>query len=227
MLFHQLEETLPLTEVLNSRVLPLWLIPIESTAQEITPEETKIANSLSTKRSKEYKITRGYARLILSKLFNIDPLKVPLKAYPGKAPSLPEGFGYISFSHCRDALLIAWSPEQVGVDIENKNRKFSRKLIASRFYTDKENNALIQLENSFYDLEVLNIWVMKEALIKWQRGRLSKDLGEWEIERKTNIAIHKKLNHHVNVYLKSYKNWTISTASNQKIYKTQPMLCTF
>ena len=48
----------------------------------------------------------------------LDPLKIPLKADPGKPPLLEKGWGHISMSHCSDALLVGWSLEKIGVDLE-------------------------------------------------------------------------------------------------------------
>ena len=45
----------------------------------------------------------------MAKLFEMDPLSIPLISEPGKPPSLYKGFGYASITYCRDALLIGWS----------------------------------------------------------------------------------------------------------------------
>ena len=40
----------------------------------------------------------------------VDPAEeVPLQSPPGEPPTLADGWGYISLSHCVDACLLAWS----------------------------------------------------------------------------------------------------------------------
>ena len=61
-----------------------------------TAEEIKIAKNLNSARSKIFLETRAYLRQSLSTLFDLDPLEIPVNAYPGKPPSLPSGMGNIS-----------------------------------------------------------------------------------------------------------------------------------
>ena len=70
-----------------------------------------------------YHFSRGCIRDVISKMKDLDPLHIPLTADPGKPPLLEEGWGHISISPCSDALLIGWSSEKIGVDIERKDRK--------------------------------------------------------------------------------------------------------
>ena len=69
----------------------------------LTSSELQIASNLSHARGKIFLETRHYMRYALSTLFNINPMKVPITAYPGKPPKLANGMGYISISHCKDA----------------------------------------------------------------------------------------------------------------------------
>ena len=63
----------------------------------------------------------------------LEPLEIPLKADPGKPPLLADGLGYISMSHCSDALLIGWSSTKIGVDIERKDRQFQAQKCPNAF----------------------------------------------------------------------------------------------
>ena len=82
-----------------------------------TVEEIKTAKKLTSSRSKIFLETRAYLRKSLSKLFDLDPLKIPINAYPGEPPSLPSGMGNISLSHCKDAITIVWHKGKIGIDI--------------------------------------------------------------------------------------------------------------
>ena len=96
--------------MMTTSVLPLWLFPINSPLKEISSKEENIAKSLPPNRSQQYRHARGYVRFALSQYLRIDPLEIPLKSPPGKAPKLDKELGYVSFSHSIDSLIIAWSP---------------------------------------------------------------------------------------------------------------------
>ena len=93
-----------------------------------TSSELKIASNLSQARAKIFLETRYYMRDALSALFDINPMKVPITAHPGKPPELPNGMGYISISHCKDAFIIGWHQENIGIDIERSDRDFNESL---------------------------------------------------------------------------------------------------
>ncbi len=104
----------------------------------ISKNEKQWATLLSQARSKEYKHSRGCARLALSKLFKVDPLTIPLSAPPGKAPILKDGWGHISISHCNDALTIGWSNNRLGIDIERQDRRFQYQKLLYRYFNQAE-----------------------------------------------------------------------------------------
>ncbi len=206
-------------------VLPLWLFPLDSPLKEISTEEEKAANLLSEKRSKEYKHARGNARFVLSTLLNINPLEIPLLASPGQPPILENNLGFVSFSHCSDALLIAWSPNQLGIDLERTDRRFAAERIANRFFNVVDRQYCQDQNNEQFRKKILNQWILKEALIKWQQGKLSKDLKKWNINHKSNFAIHTELNYKVKIYTIHYQSWTIGIASNQDLKENNLIVC--
>ena len=55
-----------------------------------TLEEIKIAKNLTNSRSKIFLDTRAYLRQSLSTLFDLDPLEIPINAYPGETSSCPQ-----------------------------------------------------------------------------------------------------------------------------------------
>ena len=205
--------------MMTTSVLPLWLFPINSPLKKISSKEEQIAESLPPKRSQQYKHARGYVRFALSQYLKIDPLEIPLKAPPGEAPKLDNQLGYVSFGHCIDALIIGWSPNKLGIDIERSDRFLSSHLIAKRFFHFKDLEHLKMLTGNKLINEVLNQWVTKEALIKWQRGKLGKDLSEWIILRNSDLAFHQTMKYKVNIFTATHKDWILSIACNQKINK--------
>ena len=166
MLDLQFAEPLPPRELRNLRVLPLWLFPTNIPPKNLSEEEISFANGLPKPRSEQYKHSRSYLRHALSQLWGIPPLKIPLRSIPGKPPNLANGWGHVSISHCSDALLIGWSAENIGVDIERLDRQFPAHEIARRYYLKQENEHLAQFKGKSYDNEVLAKWITKEASIK-------------------------------------------------------------
>ena len=80
---------------------------------------------------------------------NLAPLSVPLEAEYGVIPAIPPKYGYLSLSHCSDAILISWSSKRIGVDIERTDRKIPFKKICNRFFTSKEKKNFEELEEIY------------------------------------------------------------------------------
>ena len=103
--------------------LYFWIFPLNTKFKTISSLELRQASKLTPKKAIQYRLSRGNIRYALSKLFAIKPLEVPLYSLPGKAPTLSKNFGYVSMSHCSDALFVGWSKDRIGVDIERVDRK--------------------------------------------------------------------------------------------------------
>ena len=181
---------------------------------EITSEEKKWEKHLSLTSFDNYKYTRGYIRHFLSKIYKISPLDVPLEAEPGKAPFLKSLNGYISLSHTDKQLFLAWAPNNIGIDIENKNRIFNANSLVSRFFKEEEKEELSKCEFSNIRKEVLKYWIMKESAFKWQSTKNSTDFFQWEWLKKSGFAIHNKKGLRVKTYLYSAENYYFAVAYN-------------
>ena len=151
-----------------------------------TAEEMETAKNLSSSRSKIFLETRAYLRQSLSTLFDLDPLEIPIKAHPGEPPSLPSGMGNISLSHCKDALTIVWHEFKIGIDIERTDRDFNYKKFAKKYFfqTNKSNHNYKLTRNM-----ILNQWCATEAAIKWDHGKLAKDIKNWQYYEKPKKLI--------------------------------------
>ena len=110
-------------------------------------------------------------RQSLARLFDLDPLEIPINAHPGEPPSLPSGMGNISLRHCKDAITIVWHKGKIGIDIERKDRDFNYLKIAEKyfFHTNKSINHNYLTKNI-----ILNQWCAVEAAIKWDHGKITK-----------------------------------------------------
>ena len=72
----------------NKKII-LWVIPFYKEIKQITDFEKEHATNLSKERAKEYIFSRGHMRNVLSNLFGISALDVPLESFPGQPP--PQG----------------------------------------------------------------------------------------------------------------------------------------
>ncbi len=155
----------------------------------------------------------------------LDPLEIPLKADPGKPPLLAEGWGHLSLSHCSDALLIGWSSEKIGVDIERKDRQFEAHKLSKRFFNQFENHELENLTAMQVKEQVLKRWIVKEAAIKWQRGKISTNLNKWIWKNNSSFAYHIKLGCQVKIHTQNHENWNYAIAFNQDSRISNPIIC--
>ena len=213
------------TQIENKSVLGLWLFFMPSKLLPISNEEKECSEKLTRNRRWIYNFSRGCLREVISNMTGVNPLEIPLKADPGKPPILSEGWGYISLSHCSDALLIGWSKEKIGVDIERRDRKFQAHQLSKRFFNQYENHEIEDLPPSQVQEEVLTRWVVKEAAIKWQNGKISNNLSQWMWKNDSSFAYHKKLGHKVKIYKQSYKKWTYAIALNGNTTINEPIIC--
>ena len=184
-----------------------------------TSSELQIASNLSQARAKIFLETRYYMRDALSTLFDINPMQVPITALPGKPPELPNGMGYISISHCKDAFIIGWHREKIGIDIERSDRDFNYQKLVKKYF--QEENISNDNLNRYL---ILKKWSAIEAAIKYDRGKLSRDIKEWkyQINKKNLYHISKKIK--LNYIQISLLDWTISIAYKNKIEYDLPII---
>ncbi len=205
--------------------MALWFFPIGSPLKPINTYEEATAKSLPTTKANQYRHSRGYARHALSQILKLPPLDIPLVANPGEPPKLPAKLGHISFSHCCDALLIGWSGNKIGVDIERTDRSFSPKRIANRYFDDHETAQIRKLNNDELRLYVLQHWLCKEAAIKWQKGNIANDLASWKVINNFQSAIHSDLKYQVSLHLEVFEEWSFAIACEKGKLSTLPIIC--
>ena len=194
-----------------------WLFPNDSYQRPISSDEKKHADLLPKEKSIQYKVSRGNMRYVISKLFKVDPLEVPLSSLPGVAPVLEENYGYISMSHCYDAILIGWSKNKIGVDIERSNNPFLNKKVINRFFNEEDKLRVKVSSQVLQKKEILKIWVIKESLIKWQMGDFFIGLKDWHIDHELKIATNDKTKVKVNINSFKFKSWEIGVSSTEKL----------
>ena len=213
------------TQINNKSVLGLWLFLMPPKLLPISSEEKKWVQKLTLRRGLTYHFSRGCLRHVMSSMTGLEPLDIPLKADPGEPPSLAEGLGYISMSHCSDALLIGWSSAKIGVDIERKDRHFQAHKLSKRFFSKCENCEIENLTPSQAKELVLKRWVIKEAAIKWQNGKIATNINQWIWENKSLFAYHQRLGHKVKIYERIHDQWTYAIALDEDSITREPIIC--
>ena len=213
------------SQIENTSVLGLWFFLIPSKLLPITNEEKKWTSKLTTKKRLIFHLSRGCARNAMSHMTGLDPVKIPLKAEPGKAPLLAKGWGHISISHCSDALLIGWSSKRIGIDIERQDREFKAEEISKRFFSKIENDEIRNLSPTQIQEQVLKRWTIKEATIKSKGEKIANNLNQWIWENNTSFAYHHSNKNKVKVFNRKYKYWTYSIAVDENLVSSNPILC--
>ena len=176
-------------------------------------------------RGNEFVHTRGYARKVLSDLLQIPPLDIPLEAPIGETPTLSENLGYLSWSHCKDALIVGWSLDELGVDLERTDRQFESEKLAKRFFSEEEKKSFKSLSKEAFRKAVLKTWVLKEASIKCHNGTIAMDFSKWIINNNYDKSYNNSLDSELITFYFEYKFWSIGIAFKSKNYKYYPILC--
>ena len=198
--------------------MPSKLLPISK-------DERKWVKNLTSKKGLIYHCSRGCLRHVMSNMTGLDPLDIPLEAYPGEPPLLAEGWGHISMSHCSDALLIGWSSSKIGVDIERQDRQLQAYKLSKRFFNNYEHGEIENLAPNEVKELVLKRWVVKEAAVKWQRGKIARNINEWIWKSGSSFAHHKRFGHKVKIHQQSHDQWTYAIALDEDSTKSSPIIC--
>ena len=206
--------------------LKIWFIPFNAPLKVINKEEKIFSCGLNNYMKTRYTHSRGYIREVLSRLFLISPLEVPLINAIGKPPLLKESMGYLSLSYSLNNLIICWSLDKVGIDMENRFRNFNAQNLMDRFYFEEEKKNISLSNKQKIRESVLQYWVFKEASIKLIGGTIAKNLNQIEIIN-NKFAKNNLDGSYINLINLSYKDFLIGIASkNKDIYK-ESIICEY
>ena len=156
----------------------LWLGPLTAPVS-LSAQERDWGGALPEARRQVYWASRSRLRSWLADLLGCAPLAVPLDSPPGRAPRLRDDAGWVSLSHSGDGLLLAYSRQPIGVDLEPLDRPLAAEGLMRRFFPPQEVAQLERLPAEERRHAVLCSWVLKEAAIKWQGTGLATDLRHW------------------------------------------------
>jgi len=181
----------------------------------ISKTEQEYSNALSERRKNSYIYSRTCIRTALSQVFSLKPIDIPLDAPPSKPPLLPKDYGFVSLSHCIDATIVGWSRNNIGVDIERRDRKTKLNLISNKIFTSKEIKFFSEINNyKEKSIKFLEYWVIKESLIKRERDSFFKSINKWNWDYNSKAAFNISKRKFVKVKKILFKDWIIGLAYN-------------
>ena len=196
--------------------MKLWIIPFSNCYKYISSFEEEVSKGLPKKKSYIYRFTRGYLRFCLSRIFSLPCEDIPIFSLPGKPPTLPNKYGYVSMSHTNNTLLIGWSINNIGVDIENINRNINVERILKSKWFKHDQERIKSFNDNDMKKEILKTWVIKEALVKSHFGSIIRDYDDWLIKNEF-IAENYKLKISRKISHKIINNLTIAIAYDESI----------
>ena len=97
--------------------------------------------------------------------------------------------------------------------------------MSKRFFNQDENCEIEYLTRSQAKEIVLKRWVVKEAAIKWQSGKIATNINQWIWKNKSLFAYHKRLGHKVKIYERIHDQWTYAIALDEDSVTREPIIC--
>lgn len=130
-------------------------------------------NSILQLKLPSKRLEKLACRVALSQCINNSKVNISYNSFG--APQIEKGF--ISFSHAKEIVAVAYSPDHpVGIDIEKVDSKILN--LKHKFVSSEEIN-YFDMENSE---QITQIWCAKEALFKWY------EKGEVDFRNDLHIA---------------------------------------
>jgi len=160
---------------------------LESLRQLLSPDEReKVARFCFQKTREEFIVARGLLRIILGRCLDANPAELCFRLGPHGKPSLTAGSGHdalrFNVSHSGGLILYAVSRQrEVGVDLERICSELVVEDLAARFFSPRENAALLALPKNRRREGFFACWTRKEAFLKAKGDGLSQPLDGFDV----------------------------------------------
>ncbi|MCP9927246.1 4'-phosphopantetheinyl transferase superfamily protein [Cyanobium sp. CH-040] len=169
----------------------LWLGPLQGAcADALSAAELAWGRGLTPGRRRRYWQSRAALRHWLAGVLDCGAATVPLHSPPGCPPRLLGGAGCVSLSHSGGALLLGFSADPIGVDLEPADRPVAAAALMRRWFPPEEVAQLCHLDPEPLRSAVLASWVLKEAAIKWRQRSLAAELALWRLDHASGQLVH-------------------------------------
>ena len=124
---------------------------------------------------------RAQLRMILGRYLVRDPQAITFSYGPRSKPHIAESVGF-NLSHSDDlAVVTVAHARSVGVDIEAIRTMKERDRIAGRFFSARENAALLSIPDSERTEAFFRCWTLKEAYVKATGDGLAQPTESFEV----------------------------------------------
>jgi 4'-phosphopantetheinyl transferase len=151
----------------------------------LSVDEQHRASTLRHKPDRRrYIVTRGTLRLLLGHSLEADPATLEFSYTPRGKPYFAGRANTIHFnvSHSAERALYALSlTNPVGADIECLEREVDYRRLARRFFTPREQTALLRIPEGQRRREFLACWTRKEAVAKASGDGLALPFTQFEV----------------------------------------------
>ena len=154
-----------------------------------------------------YPDSESAIKQVLSEYFNLKNVVITKNEH-GK-PYLENGREislFFSVSHTQNRLFIAFSDENVGIDVENLSRKTDYLPIIKRFSSEERKEILSSAD-------FLRHWVAKESAIKWLGGSLAHDLQKLRFVE--NRLFYGEIEIPAHLTFHSFENYVLAICSER------------
>ena len=210
---------------LSNNHIYLWLYKITQKADFITEDEIACSQNFTHNRLIEYRSSRNALRKSLSEIYSVKPSSIKISAKPGESPFLLEKNDFISISHTKGVVLIGWSKNRIGIDIEINSAKRNTSKVFKKIFSEYEIQKMqLRYKKSFNKL-FLEGWTAKESAIKWLRIKENNKINDWQWNYSNNsiFNIPRKIN--LDIFKLQYKEFIISVSYKSKFSRSSIMLC--
>jgi len=202
----------------------------------LSNNEVKRADKMKTKKKKrQYIITRGMIKKLLSIIIDKDPHKIEFSYNHHGKPFINEKYnGYsveFNTSHSgRYGLIAITLDNKVGVDIQKIKPEIDFRALSSRFFSNNERNELLKLEKHEQQEAFYLGWVRKESFIKATGMGVAYGLDQFSVslnkEDNSNVIIsdyeNKKWHCYDLIEIGNYKTALTTCKNNIDILISQP-----
>lgn len=165
------QDSLSITE----KNIHLWLIDLSK--KNLTPdtmksvldskELNKVDGFNTTSEKESYLYFRAFLRIILSKYLEIKPKDVVINIGKRGKPFVQDSEIKFNISHKKNVAVVAVAKNcEIGVDIEDLEKKFDYNKIVKRFFLTEEKEFLRGADNQERWNKFLRIWTLREAVVK-------------------------------------------------------------
>ena len=134
----------------------------------LSEEELDRANKFHFEKDRQtYIASHGALRILLAKKLNILPEEIIYSKNTFEKPLIEVQNCFFNLSHSSNFFCVAFSNKYpIGVDVEQFERNIHWQAIASKFFSDAENEVINNSEEKDQSRYFLAIWTRKEAILK-------------------------------------------------------------